>query len=62
MPATIGTQDDTVTTLARRLDELESRLEAFEHRLTKLEVVGAEVERIKELAGDLKFELEQMRE
>jgi len=62
MPATVDTQSEAYATLVRRLEEMEARLEAFDQRMIKLEVVAAEIERIKELAGDLKFELEQMRE
>jgi len=43
-------------------DELEARLETIERRVKQLEVMAAELEQVKTLAGDLKFELEQMRE
>lgn len=62
MPAIIDTQSEAYATLVRRFEELETRLEAFEKRVIQLEIVAAEIERVKELAGDLKFELEQMRE
>lgn len=48
--------------LARQFEELDMRLETLERRIQQLEVVGAEIEQIKTLAGELKFELEQMRE
>jgi hypothetical protein len=48
--------------LTRHFDELEVRLETLERRVKQLEVVAAELEQVKTLAGELKFELEQMRE
>lgn len=62
MPIVADTHNDVHRALQRRFEELESRLEMFERRLTQLEVLGADIERLKELTGDLKFELEQMRE
>lgn len=52
----------TDVALARHFDELETRLETLERRVKQLEVLAAELEQLKTLAGDLKFELEQMRE
>jgi len=62
MPATIAKQHAADVTLARHFDELEARLETIERRVKQLEVMAAELEQVKTLAGDLKFELEQMRE
>jgi uncharacterized protein (DUF342 family) len=61
MPA-IAKQPATDVALTRHFDELEARLETIEHRVKQLEVMAAELEQVKALAGDLKFELEQMRE
>lgn len=52
----------TDVALTRHFDELEARLETLERRVKQLEVLAAEMEELKALAGDLKFELEQMRE
>lgn len=52
----------TDVVLARHFDELSTRLETLERRVKQLEVLAAELEQLKTLAGDLKFELEQMRE
>lgn len=62
MPIVADTHNEVHRALLRRFEELESRLEVFDRRLTQLEVLGADIEQLKGLAGDLKFELEQMRE
>ena len=61
MPA-IAKQPAADVALERHFDELEVRLETLERRVKQLEVVAAELEQVKTLAGELKFELEQMRE
>ena len=62
MPATTAKDLAPDVALVRHFDELEARLETLERRVKQLEVVAAELEEVKTLAGDLKYELEQMRE
>ncbi len=59
-PIAITTNRDAA--LATRFEELDARFETLERRIQQLEIVTAEWEQLKTLAGDLKFELEQMRE
>ena len=52
----------TTGRIAARLDDIERRLDALERHIAALEQVSAEVRRLERVAGDLKFELEQMQE
>lgn len=59
-PIAITTMRDGA--LASRFEELDARFETLELRIRQLEIVAAELQQLKTLAGDLKFEMEQMRE
>lgn len=47
--------------LAQRLDVVEARLGTLERRIRLFERYTAELDELKRVAGDLRFELEQMR-
>lgn len=48
--------------VAQHLDAIDTRIAALERRIRLFERYAAELEDLRRVAGDLKFELEQMRE
>lgn len=49
----------TITRGTPRGQELERRIDALEHRLQAVEATAAEVEGLKKIVADLKYEVEQ---
>lgn len=62
MPITIPARDAVEPPVSEYLERIEARLETLERRVERLESATAEIERVKALAGTLKYELEDMRE
>lgn len=62
MPITIPARDATQPSVTAHLERIEQRLDTLERRVERLESATAEIDRVKALAGTLKYELEDMRE
>jgi hypothetical protein len=51
-----------ITPVAQHLDAIDARIAELERRIRLFEHYATELEALRRIAGDLKFELEQMRE